>query len=196
MITRAAPDLHRTPLPLPVALLRASGVLIRNGGELALLEAEEGLRRLAREPHLVCHAAYLADRLALAARAPGELRRAAREMRHFDVAELFLFVLPAQFAVPTARGIARGLGVGQDDDSLALAASVEALFAHLAAIDAAQAREALQLAQFLRRANWPWAPAVIECLRNPECKLEHVTFVLYDESAYGTHVRVAETLLQ
>ena len=38
--------------------------------------------------------------------------------------------------------------------------------------------------------------AVIECLRNPECKLEHVTFVLYDESAYGTHVRVAETLLQ
>jgi O-acetyl-ADP-ribose deacetylase (regulator of RNase III) len=38
--------------------------------------------------------------------------------------------------------------------------------------------------------------AVVECLRKPECKIEHVTFVLYDDPAYETHVRAAETLLQ
>ena len=38
--------------------------------------------------------------------------------------------------------------------------------------------------------------AVAECLREPECKIENVTFVLYDDAAYQAHVRAAESLLQ
>ncbi len=38
--------------------------------------------------------------------------------------------------------------------------------------------------------------AVLECLRKPECKVDNVTFVLFDEKAYGEHVKAAETLLQ
>jgi O-acetyl-ADP-ribose deacetylase (regulator of RNase III) len=38
--------------------------------------------------------------------------------------------------------------------------------------------------------------AVLECLRDPACRIEKVTFVLFGEDAYRTHVKAAETLLQ
>lgn len=38
--------------------------------------------------------------------------------------------------------------------------------------------------------------AVIECLQDPECRIEKATFVLFDEKAYRKHVEAAETLLQ
>ena len=38
--------------------------------------------------------------------------------------------------------------------------------------------------------------AVAERLREPECHLESVTFVLFDEKAYQSHVRAAESLLR
>jgi O-acetyl-ADP-ribose deacetylase (regulator of RNase III) len=37
---------------------------------------------------------------------------------------------------------------------------------------------------------------VIDWLRRPECRLEHVTFVLFDEQALSAHLRAAEKLLR
>ena len=47
--------------------------------------------------------------------APRSLSRAAREQKHFDVAELFAFVCPARFATPTPIGLARSLALDQAD---------------------------------------------------------------------------------
>ena len=72
----------------PAAALAGIQLLTGNGS----LAAGEGLARLAEEPHLLCHGAFLAERLGLAAEAPRQAVRAARQQRHFDVAELFAFV--------------------------------------------------------------------------------------------------------
>jgi ATP-dependent DNA helicase DinG len=151
------------------AVLRGGGLCIRTaaGAEL-VLEADEGLQRLARTPHLVSHAPYLIDRLGLIAPEARELRRGAHAMRHFDVAELFLFVRPAQFAVPTARGIARALGLGIEDELTALRASAECLIGEVSSPNYPHPRETLSLAHFLRSAQWPWADAIIAGLRVPD----------------------------
>ena len=54
----------------------------------------------------------------MASQAPRAAVRAAREQRHFDVAELFAFVCPARFATPTPVGFARSLALdpGADDE--------------------------------------------------------------------------------
>ena len=113
---------ERPLIELPRAALAATalGAIITSEGKSAEFSASEGLKRLAGEPHLVCHAPYTVERLALIANEPREMRRAAMQVRHFDVAELFLFVRPAQFAVPTPRGMARALGVKESDDAKAL----------------------------------------------------------------------------
>ena len=36
---------------------------------------------------------------------------------------------------------------------------------------------------------------VLERLRDESCRVENVTFVLFDEKAYQTHVRAAESVL-
>jgi ATP-dependent DNA helicase DinG len=156
------------PLPdLPHAALAATaiGVIITTSeGVSAEFSAAEGLRRLAGEPHLVCHAPYTIERLALVANEPREARRAASQMRHFDIAELFLFVRPAQFAVPTPKGIARALGIRASDDGKALRLTAEILLEDLGRADYPHRREVMQLAGFLVRSNWPWARAAAAAL--------------------------------
>ncbi|WP_137388374.1 ATP-dependent DNA helicase [Rhodoligotrophos defluvii] len=133
----------------------------------AQLDAEAGLACLAAEPHLVCHAVFLANRLQIAARAERTAARAAREQAHYDVAELFAFVCPARFALPTPAGIARALGLdpGAACPTALLRECARCLLAHLAAEARQQsAREMLEQAQFLARSRWPWAPLVIQAI--------------------------------
>ena len=73
------------------------------------MEPAHALASLAERPHLICHSAFFIERLGVAAQAPRTMVRAAREQRHFDVAELFAFVCPARFATPTPVGFARSL---------------------------------------------------------------------------------------
>ena len=80
------------------------------GGEP--MEPAHALAALAAEPHLICHSAFFIERLGVAAQAPRATVRAAREQRHFDVAELFAFVCPARFATPTPDGLRPLAGAG------------------------------------------------------------------------------------
>ncbi|MCB1433791.1 MAG: hypothetical protein KDK75_15275, partial [Alphaproteobacteria bacterium] len=82
------------------------------------LEPAEALARLASRPHLICHSTFLIERLGLAANAPRAAIRAAKDQRHYDVAELFAFTCPARFATPTPTGLARSLAVepGETDE--------------------------------------------------------------------------------
>src|SRR5215212_3207835 len=163
---------EKPPIDLPRAALAATalGVIITGHGKNGEFSAAEGLKRLAGEPHLICHAPYTIERLALVANAQRETCRAASQVRHFDVAELFLFVRPAQFAVPTPKGIARALGVRESDEGKVLQLSAEVLLKDLRRPDYPHRREVLQLAGFLARSNWPWARAVTAALGPSETR--------------------------
>ena len=158
---------------VPAAAL--SGVaLSRHDG---VLTAAEGLRALSVAPHLLCHAVFVAERLGQVAGAHRSEIRAAREQRHFDVAELFAFVCPARFATPTPTGMARALALepGADDlETLPLIA--DDLLQRLANRHYPLIRETAEVATYLARANWPWAKQVIAALLKANPKLDVGTF--------------------
>ena len=165
-------NVETPPIDLPRSALAATalGVIIASNDKSGEFSAAEGLKRLAGEPHLVCHAPYTIERLALIANAQRETRRAASQVRHFDVAELFLFVRPAQFAVPTPKGIARSLGVRERDDAKALRLSAGVLLKDLSRPDYPHRREVMQIAGFLAGSNWPWAGTVAAALGPSEAR--------------------------
>src|SRR5258708_33102275 len=68
-------------------------------GEIEALSPAEARSRLEGETPLVCHARAVARRLEIAGFAA------------FDLLELFAFARPAQFCVPTPRGLAAALGL-------------------------------------------------------------------------------------
>ncbi|MDE2445523.1 MAG: ATP-dependent DNA helicase [Alphaproteobacteria bacterium] len=159
---------HKLPLP-PVAIGQGLGAVV--GGER--LGAAAALARLSATPHLICHAHFLIERLGAAASAPKSLIRAAREQRHFDVAELFAFVVPARIATPTPSGFARALAVEPTETETETAlAVVDDLLQRLYNKNYPLLREAAELATFLARANWPWAKAVMAALLKANPKMD------------------------
>src|SRR5262250_494744 len=68
-------------------------------GEVLLLAPQDAARRVARTRPILCHGPATAKRL-------GVERFAA-----FDLLELFAFVRPARFCIPTPRGLAEALGI-------------------------------------------------------------------------------------
>ncbi len=143
-----------------------------------VLTAGEGLARLAARPHLVCHATFLVERLANSQATPRATARAAREQKHYDVAELFAFVCPARFATPTPAGLARSLALEPAaSDVETLRAVADDLLRRLANRNYPLIREAAETATFLARANWPWAKPVIAALMTANPKLDVGSFV-------------------
>jgi ATP-dependent DNA helicase DinG len=169
----------------PVALASGIGAIV--GGEK--LAAAAALARLSASPHLVCHSSFLIDRLAATSGAPKSLIRAAKDMRHFDVAELFAFVVPARMATPTPTGFARSLAIdGARHEVETLQAVVHDLLARLSNRNYPLLREAAETANFLARANWPWAKLAMQAVLQANPKLDVGSF------ATGLNVwdRVAE----
>src|SRR5438552_19030231 len=88
----------------PAAALSGVNLLVESEEGGLRLNANEALARLARGQHLVCHAAFTADRLALDGDAPRWLIRGASEQHQFDVAAILAFVRPAGLAISLAAG--------------------------------------------------------------------------------------------
>jgi ATP-dependent DNA helicase DinG len=163
------------------------GVSLVTAGEH--LQPAAGLARLAASPHLVCHATFMAERLALAAGAPRSHARRALEQKHLDVAELFAFVCPARFATPTPKGLARSLALDpEQDDCATLHLVAEDLLRRLSNRHYPFLREAAENASFLARANWPWAGMALEALLAGSPKLDVGTFA----SGLNSWDRIAE----
>lgn len=159
----------------PVAVL--DGIALKLGPNKRV-EAAEALTHLIREPHLLCHSAFVIERLGFAAEAPRAVIRQAREQKHVDVAELFAFVCPARFATPTPKGIARALGLDvETEETELLRAIADDLIARLASPNYPLLRETAENATFLARANWPWARAVMTALMKANPRLDVGTFV-------------------
>lgn len=153
----------------------ASGMGAVIGGEP--MEPAHALAALAERRHLICHSAFFIERLGVAAQAPRAAVRAAREQRHFDVAELFAFVCPARFATPTPTGFARSLALdpgADDEETLRLIA--DDLLNRLASKHYPLLRETAENATFLARAKWPWAESVMRALMKANPKMDVGSF--------------------
>jgi ATP-dependent DNA helicase DinG len=120
----------------------------------------EAISMAADTPMIVLNAPLVGQRLGYA------------ELSGLDLLELFAFVHPARFAVPTATGLARALGMappGDDAEAAAfLVSATERLLAHVAAPDWHERDGAWASAQALYRLRWPWATVLAGVLARPE----------------------------
>ncbi len=101
------------------------------------------------------------------------------DLSGLDLLEMFAFVHPARFMVPTPMGLARVLDIpvstraednGIDDAAIPLLylAAAEQLLATLADPDWAEREGAWNSAQALFRLRWPWAAEVSKRIKRPD----------------------------
>src|ERR1700692_136681 len=102
-IGESLPASQGGPILVPRAPALVAGfrevVWLSPDGEIEALSPDEAKSRLETETAMVCHARATARRLDIAGFAA------------LDLLELFAFVRPARFCVPTPRGLAAALGL-------------------------------------------------------------------------------------
>src|SRR3989440_11215706 len=87
-------------LLIPALHATHAGIWLASGdGEAREASRGEAIARAAETPHIILNAPLVGQRLGYP------------ELSGLDLLELFAFVHPAQFAVPTAAGLSRGLGL-------------------------------------------------------------------------------------
>src|SRR5271167_4025774 len=122
-------------------------------GEIEALSPAEARGRVDIEPPMLCHANATARRLD----SPG--------FAALDLLELFAFVYPARFCVPTPRGLAEGLGLLPPcrpvEACVTLATAARAL---LQALGQETDNECRAVAEAMDRGGWLWASAVLAAL--------------------------------
>jgi ATP-dependent DNA helicase DinG len=159
----ASPEIRLPRLPVAVAGMRHVAWLDPDG-EIETLSREQAGRRLTQGARpIVCHAAATARRLGITG------------FPALDILELYAFVRPARFALPTPRGLAESLGlalpVTPEAETTALLGGARALLAELAAgagRDQIETRRTVGQAEAMARGGWGWAPSVLAALGRPE----------------------------
>jgi ATP-dependent DNA helicase DinG len=147
-------------LPYPALHATHGGIwFAESDGEVRALGRGEAIARAAETPTIMLNAPLVGQRLGYP------------EINGLDLLELFAFVHPARFAVPTPKGLAHALGLdapGSDAEAPAfLLRAAEALLATFER-DWPEREGAWASAQSLYRLRWTWAPAVAERLKRPE----------------------------
>ena len=154
----------RDPGALPDALVVLPGprAALAGADGSGLIAAGVARNQLKSSPTLFAHATLTGKRLGL--------NPPTRSRDLFDALELFAFVRPAQFAAPSAVGLARALGhaepKGAPAQAEALRAVCTALLVELAEAPTPSRDEALAMAETLGRAGWAWGPLTIAALRS------------------------------
>ncbi len=147
------PRLMIPEAPVLVAGL-ADAVWLSADGEIAEISLKEAARRADDRRPILCHAPAVARRLDIA------------RFPCFDVLELFAFVRPAAFCVPTVDGIAEVLDLAPPADATArattLLTAVSALLRELALRP--RDRDDLPVAWAMARGGWSWGVAVLSAL--------------------------------
>ncbi|MDG2243576.1 MAG: ATP-dependent DNA helicase [Rhodospirillaceae bacterium] len=140
----------------PVLVTRArDGLLMFPDGEVT--EFTAGTAKSAVEhPVIQCHGRATAARLGL------------KPVSGFDVLELYAFVRPGQFSLPTVRGLAAATGtkppVTMVDDAVALIEATRALLDEVMSWDGGDIRQARAITHVLERAGWSWGPSVLAAI--------------------------------
>ncbi len=149
----AAPPLRLPDAPTLAAGVRGAVWRDADGAVSVLTLAAAAERLHAGPPPIVCHAKQVARRLGIA------------PFPALDVLELFAFVRPARFCLPTVRGLATALLLTPpstlEEEAARLRDVARALLADLRA---APREDALAVAWAMTRAGWGWGAAVLAAL--------------------------------
>ena len=158
-------------LPLAFPALHAShgGIYLREpGGETRAVSKGEAVGRAAETPVIFMNAPLMGQRLGYP------------DLSGLDLLELWAFVHPARFVVPTPKGMVRALNLssrpgeggsdelGEADIPALYHAAAGALLAILESPEWAEREGAWTSAQSLYRLRWPWAQLVVPRLKKPE----------------------------
>lgn len=148
------PTDHPVRLPDAPALFAgpAGAVILSQDGELTEIWQDTAESVLASETPIVCHRRTTAHWLGTS------------PFPAYDILELFAFVRPAQFCIPTPRGVAETLGIGTPETPEDIAASLfTAATILLGELSSAQA-PAREIAVSMAQGGWPWGRAVLAAL--------------------------------
>ena len=123
-------------------------------GESEALGAEEAARRAQASPPILCHAPATSRRLGV------------DHVDGYDVLELFALARPAQFTLPTIRGLARTLSINAPDsaEEVEILIAVASALLHDIATNTDEHGELVGIARALARAGWLWGPFVLDAL--------------------------------
>ncbi len=151
------------PLAFPALHASHAGIWIASpNGETRRVGKAEAVALAAETPMILLNAPLVAQRLGYA------------ELSGLDLLELFAFVHPARFVVPTAKGLSELLGLGEPtgDEAVArlLVTAAQTLLATLTDAVWPEREGAWDAAQALARLRWPWARVVADQLPRPEQK--------------------------
>lgn len=151
----------QTPLAFPALHASHAGIwLATPDGQVRTVGKGEAVGRAAETPLVMLNAPLVAQRLGYA------------ELSGLDLLELFAFLHPARFVVPTAKGLAGVLGIvaPANDEAIApfLLIAAQKLLSALADPAWPEREGAWDAAQNLARLRWPWANVVARYLAKPE----------------------------
>ncbi|HWI85003.1 MAG TPA: ATP-dependent DNA helicase [Sphingomonas sp.] len=146
--------------PLPALHATHGGIWLATGDGTRALGRGEAIAYASETPTIQLNAPLVAARLGLS------------DLSGLDLLELYAFVHPARFAVPTPAGLARALGLEppQDDGAAAefLREAAATLLATLANPNWPEREGAWTSAQSLGRMRWPWANLVAPLIDKPQ----------------------------
>ncbi len=146
-------------IPYPAIHASHSGIWIADAGGTRPIGRGEAIRIAADTPVILLNAPLVGQRLGYP------------ELSGLDLLELFAFLHPARFAVPTPKGLARAVDLSPPDRDEDVAAFLHEAAAALLAVpegDWAEREGAWTAAQSLTRLRWPWAPVVGPRLAKPQ----------------------------
>jgi ATP-dependent DNA helicase DinG len=149
------------PLPLPALHATHAGIWLAGGdGEVHEASRGEAIARAAETPHIILNAPLVGQRLGYP------------ELSGLDLMELFAFLHPARFAVPTVAGLSRSVGIdppaSEADAAASLAGIAEKLLMALADPSWGEREGAWTSNATLHRLGWGWAPLIGSRLERPE----------------------------
>lgn len=164
MISPAAASLEALPVLLPAP---GGGMIAVAGQDARRLAPGEILAAINEAPHLMVNAPMCLARLGLHAGSAAPLPP------QLDLLELFAFVRPAEFLVPTGGALAGALGIplagptedhGPTAETGLLRRMAAGLLQEVASDKYPCRRGAVAAARLMARAGWPWAPLLLAAL--------------------------------
>jgi len=143
---------------LPAAMIGVRrATLFSADGEIEQVSLDTAAERLSRTPYVVVNRVLAARRMAVS------------QIRAYDLLELYAFVRPARYCLPTLHGLMSALRMegglkDAEDECLALKPVAERLLVDMRAQTYAHRAGGSRTAMMMARAGWPWGPLVISAI--------------------------------
>ncbi|MBA4090366.1 MAG: helicase [Sphingobium sp.] len=148
------------PATLPALHASHGGIWLREGDRTQALAKGQAIARTAETPVLLLNAPLTGQRLGYP------------ELNGLDLLELWAFLHPARFLVPTPKGLAAALGLpapaSESDIPALLQQGAALLLGQLEAADWTEREGGWTAAQALHRLRWPWSPLVAPRIARPK----------------------------